>query len=373
MKQFFAVEEVSVTNPNQSLSQDEQRAWDLLQSTTKRVGSRFETGLLWKQDDIELPDSYPLVLRRLRCLEKRMERNPQLKESIHQKIEEYLDKGYAYKADMEELLHTDPRKIWYVPLGAVSNAKKPGKVRIICDARAQIEGVSLNSVLLKGPDLMTSIISIIFGFRLYKVAVSADVQEMFHQLLIRSADKHAQRFLWRSNPSEQPQIYIIDNVWATCSPASAQFVKNLNAKEHSHRYPEASDSIINCHYVDDYLESFESEEEAKRIAAEVRLIHRNGGFNLRGWISNSEHVLQSLEDKEPMGEATIKNLNLIDSDRSERILGMLWNPKTDELSFSTQMSEEVRKLISDDCRPTKRQILRCVMTLYDPLGLLAPF
>lgn len=52
---------------------------------------------------------------------------------------------------------------------------------------------------------------------------------------------------------------------------------------------------------------------------------------------------------------------------------MLWSPSTDELSFSTQMSEEVQALIQTTTQPTKRLLLRCVMTLFDPLGLLSPF
>lgn len=68
-----------------------------------------------------------------------------------------------------------------------------------------------------------------------------------------------------------------------------------------------------------------------------------------------------------------KQINLNDGVKTERVLGMLLIPSTDELSFSALMSEEVQTLIRTVTRPTERQVLRCVMTLLDPLGLLAQF
>ncbi|XP_055522992.1 uncharacterized protein LOC129717172 [Wyeomyia smithii] len=371
MKQFFATEEVSV-EPKPGLSEEEERAQMILETTTKRVGERFETGLLWKQDNFTLPNSYPMALRRLECLERKMNRCPDLKENLHRQITEYQSKGYAHKATPAELTNADPRRIWYLPLGAVTNAKKPGKIRVIWDAAATVNGVSLNSVLLKGPDQLTSLPGVLFRFRRFEVAVSADIKEMFHQIRIREADKHSQRFLWRSTPTEKPEVYLMDvaTFGSTCSPASAQYVKNLNAKNHSNQFPRATLAITDCHYVDDYLDSFKSSTEAQQVAKEVRLIHHNGGFVLRGWRSNNRHVLAELGE---VGTAACKSLVSAYSELIERVLGLLWTPHTDELSFSTQMSTEVQMLLSSGCRPTKRQVLRCVMTLFDPLGLLAPF
>lgn len=51
--------------------------------------------------------------------------------------------------------------------------------------------------------------------------------------------------------------------------------------EHAEQYPRAAEGILHCHYDDDYLDSFGTEEEAKKVAADVRQIHRNGGFHLR--------------------------------------------------------------------------------------------
>ncbi|XP_062537770.1 uncharacterized protein LOC134206091 [Armigeres subalbatus] len=195
---------------------------------------------------------------------------------------------------------------------------------------------------------------------------------MFHQIRICDEDKNSQRFLWRAQTSEEPTIYLMDvaTFGSTCSPASAQFVKNRNAEQHHELYPEAATAIVHDHYVDDYLASFGSEEEAAKVASEIRHVHGNGGFKLHNWRSNSSKVLEQLGEVQHESD---KQLCVPDGESSERVLGMLWSPTTDELRFSTQMSGEVQGLIRTATRPTKRQVLRCVMTLFDPLGLLSPF
>ncbi|XP_055604358.1 uncharacterized protein LOC129752608 [Uranotaenia lowii] len=371
VKQMFIIDDVgaAISKPQ---TEEDNRALAILEKTTKRVGDRFETGLLWAQDDVVLPDSYGMAKRRLECLERRMYRDERLKENLHKQVLEYVAKGYAHKATPKELQTADRNRIWYLPLGAVINPKKPEKVRVIWDAAAKVDGVSLNSQLLKGPDQLSSLLGVLFQFRLYRIAVSSDIKEMFHQIQIRPADKNSQRFLWRSDPSQKPDIYLMDvaTFGATCSPASAQYVQKLNAKQHEKQFPKAARSISTRTYVDDYFESFGDEEEAKSVAADLRTVQRNGGFILHNWRSNSTAVLEHLGVAENNED---KTLNWITEEKVARVLGMLWRPSTDELGFSTQMSVEVRELLRTESRPTKRQILRCVMTLFDPLGLLAPF
>ncbi|XP_053699354.1 uncharacterized protein LOC128746327 [Sabethes cyaneus] len=370
VKQFYEIEEIGSGNVTLR-SKEEQCALDLLAQTTVRVGQKFETGLLWKDPDVELPDSYTMALRRLECLERKMLRDPSLKANVLQQMQDFVKKVYIHKATTDELKEADPRRIWYLPIGVVTNPKKPGKIRIVWDAAAKVSGVSLNSVLMKGPDQLVPLLGVLFRFRQFKVAVCSDVKEMFLQIRMRATDKHAQRILWRTDTVHDPEIFLVDvaTFGSTCSPASAQFVKNQNAREHSDRFPRAADGILQSTYVDDYLDSFGSEEEACRISEEVRQIFRNGGFQLRNWISNSESVLQHLGETQA---AVSKSLTTTSND-AERVVGMLWDPLTDELSFSTRMSDEVHYLLENDKVPTKRQVLHCVMTLFDPLGLLATF
>ncbi|XP_065073807.1 uncharacterized protein LOC135697874 [Ochlerotatus camptorhynchus] len=54
-----------------------------------------------------------------------------------------------------------------------------------------------------------------------------------------------------------------------------------------------------------------------------------------------------------------------------RVLGMLWLTEEDALSFCAQMKDDIQQIVDSDSRPTKRQVLRCLMSFFDPLGLLS--
>ncbi|XP_058837183.1 uncharacterized protein LOC131693415 [Topomyia yanbarensis] len=371
VKDYFSMEDAGVQPPVVLESVEDTRAREIMERTTIRVGEQFQTGLLWRYDEIEFPDSYNMAVKRFECLERRMLRDPELAANLKKQIAEYQLKGYAHRATQKELALADPKRVWYLPLGVVTNPRKPGKVRLIWDAAAKVDGISLNSMLLKGPDQLSSLPGVLLRFRQYKVGVSADIREMFHQLLICEPDRHSQRFLFRSDPSRPVETYIMDvaTFGSTCSPASAQYAKNKNAEEFVARYPRAVEGIQRNHYVDDYLDSFESVDEAERVSRAVGAIHQKGGFHLRNWLSNSAEVLRGLNE-----EATnaSKNLCLSTTD-GDRVLGMLWQTTDDELRFSMNLKEEIQRVLNEDERPTKRQILKCLMGIFDPLGLLSVY
>ncbi|XP_062708422.1 uncharacterized protein LOC134288244 [Aedes albopictus] len=364
VKQYFTVENVGVSMDRSPESDEDKRARTLLEKTTRRVEGGFETGLLWRYEHVEFPDNYAMAARRLRCLEKRFAADPSLFENVQRQIAQYQQKGYIHEATEEELTTADPRRLWYLPVGIVRNPKKPNKIRIVWDAAATVDGVSLNSMLLKGPDLVQPLPDVLCGFRERKVAVVGDIMEMFHQLKIRLEDRYSQLFLWPGDPGNSPKTFVIDvaTFGSTSSPCSAQYVKNVNAVEHAEEYPRAAQAIVRRHYVDDYLQSFDSEEEACQVVEEVKLVHRRGGFTIRNWLSNSSTVLRRVGETEETASMKIVSEN----SQIERVPGMQWKAIEDVLVFSSEI--DVETVI-----PTKQSILRCVMSQFDPLGLLSHF
>jgi len=81
---------------------------------------------------------------------------------------------------------------------------------------------------------------------------------------------------------------------ATCSPTTAQFVKNKNAEEFRRDYPKAYTAITEKHYVCDYLDSASTEAIATQRIRDVVEVHKQGGFKIRTWASNSSTVLSSI-------------------------------------------------------------------------------
>ena len=174
----------------------------------------------------------------------------------------------------------------------VVNPNKPGKLRLVFDAASKTGGRSLNDALLSGPDLLRPLPKFLFGFRERRIAFGADIAEMFHQVQIREADRDSQRFLWRTNQSQPPDVFRMKSMTfgATSSPSSAMFVKNHNAHSHPQTSPRLQTAIVQRHYMGDYLDSTDTVEEAIALSADVIRIYKDGGFVIRHWTSNHHYA-----------------------------------------------------------------------------------
>ena len=74
----------------------------------------------------------------------------------------------------------------------------------------EYNGNSLNKALLTGPDLLNSLVGIILWFHNYRVAFSADIEAICHQVWVNSDDADALRFLWLENFNSWETWYMSD-------------------------------------------------------------------------------------------------------------------------------------------------------------------
>lgn len=363
MRDHFALESLCV-DKKKSYTEAERRALTQLEENTRALpAGGYETCLLWKEDDPRPPDNYSSTMKRLELLEKKLDKNEAMKTRYNAQMQVLLDSGYAEEAPREK-----NEKIWYLPHFAVINPQKPEKLRIVHDAAARTRGTSLNDMLLPGPDLLQSLPGVLMRFRQHAVAVSADIKDMFMRVHIREEDRDMQRFLWRGDRRAGPPTeYRMKSVifGATSSPCTAIYVKNSNAERYKDIYPEAAEAVVRNHYVDDYLASYETEEEAVRISTEVNKIHHFANYDLQKWTSNSRIVLAQLSSSEA------EDPRLLQLDPG-KLLGMVWHPEDDTLSFNLNKHRIPEAILSGERTPTKREALRTVMSIYDPLGLATP-
>ena len=161
-------------------SREDARALEMLEKTVKHCGDRYEVGLLWKDENVELPKNRVMAEKRLESTERMLKRNNEVSEKYCQIIEDYVSKGYARKLTKAEIESSESKE-WFLPHHPVLNPNKPGKVRIVMDAAAKHQGISLNDNLLIGPDLLNSLVGVLLRFREFPVAIAADIEAMFLQ------------------------------------------------------------------------------------------------------------------------------------------------------------------------------------------------
>ncbi|XP_058840055.1 uncharacterized protein LOC131695549, partial [Topomyia yanbarensis] len=281
---------VNITKPDTPLlSKEDERAQQILATISQTNGGHYVTPLIWKYDDFRLPNSKPVALKRHHCLKTRMQKEPELAAVVRAIIDDYRRKSYIRKLTENEKKEMGSQRQWYIPIFPVFNPNKPGKTRIVWDWAAKTNGVSLNSMLLKGPDQLVPLNDILYKFRENKVGISGDIKEMFLQVLIAKKDQYCQLILWKENDTDQSPSTFVTQVMtfgACCSTNCAQYIKNLNANKYAAHYLRAAEAIIKRHYVDDMLDSVETEEEAIQLAKDVRFIHAQAGFEIRNWLSN---------------------------------------------------------------------------------------
>lgn len=96
------------------------------------------------------------------------------------------------------------------------------------------------------------------------------------------------------------------------------------------------DAILDNFYIDDYLDSFDTKEEAIETSENVITTLKTGGFRLTKWISNDQEILSAL----PSAELSPSSINLDLEDTSiKRVLGILWNPRKDSLQIKVSNRE----------------------------------
>lgn len=80
---------------------------------------------------------------------------------------------------------------------------------MVFDPSAKCQGISLNDVLMTGLNLMNNLVGVLMIFRLEKIAVIADLQQMFYRFLVHPSHRDYLRFVWCENNVIQPNHWLI--------------------------------------------------------------------------------------------------------------------------------------------------------------------
>lgn len=148
---------------------------------------------------------------------------------------------------------------------------------------------------------------------------------------------------------------------ATDSPSCANFCLKRAAEDSKGRFSdEAVNAVNKVFYVDDFVKSIRTVNEASSLADEVTCLLSRVGFRRTKWKSNNREVLTKIPEEEqatPTLDLDLENLPL------ERTLGVQWDMKKDVFLFKVREPHQP---------PTKQGTLSAVSSLWDSLGFVCP-
>ena len=191
---------------------------------------------------------------------------------------------------------------------------------------------------------------------------------MFLQVQVPKRDKSCLRFLWRPTMNEPVQIYEYQRhvFRAKSSPTCANYALKRVAINNDDEFTIPANTIQNNFYMDDFNKSVETSEEAIEVFKQLQPLLSEHGFEQKKWITNSDVVTNAiLEDLRSISNT--KQVKVEPGKEGSSVLGLQWTIINDSLQVCRGTSKKVETSI------TQRKILSLFPSVFDLLGLFAPF
>ena len=341
---------------------DQQSVYDEFKEQLSRSDEGwYETGLIWKQGHGPLPSNEHGSLKRLDNLVKKLRRDPNLMNEYDEIIQNQVAEGVVERVTSEPV-----GKEFYLPhKPVVRESAESTKTRIVFDASAKANDKcqSLNDCLETGPPLQNILWDVLVRNRLKPVALAGDLKKAFHQIRIRPEHRDVLRFHWVKE--EKSEIEVLRFTRALFGLVQSPFLLGATLKRHleslKERYPNEVAEIEKCLYVDDVITEGDTKEEVLDLKETTVAIFEEAKFELHKWHSN-ESVLEAKSEPDDGKQSYAKDQLGVKAGET-KLLGLPWNKNNDTISvtFPQPIAET-----------TKREMLRFLASIYDPLGLVSP-
>ena len=148
------------------------------------------------------------------------------------------------------------------------------------------------------------------------------------------------------------------------SPTCANYALQQAGKDFKDEFPKASEMIERNFYMDDLVKSVSNIQDAQKHYRQIVSVKSKSWFALKKWASNKPEVLEKI----PEEDCAVSDFDSLDSEHeTSSIIGLEWIILKDILRACIGSDRQIPEHV------TQRTILSFVSSVFDPLGLLAPF
>lgn len=251
----------------------------------------WDTRYPWMQDPAILPYNRSGLESVFLRPEKQLKSVPEWQSIYAAQVHDMVERRAATKLT-REVIDSWNGPIWYVShLVAPNPHSTTTPVRLVWNSSQKFKGLSMNDLLLKGPDVLNPIRAVLLRFRKGVFAALGDIKKMYNSVWLEEREVHLHRFLWRDTQEEEIGEYAITRVNIGDRPAgciaqlamreTARLAKFAHLREERRVLEEDS-------YVDDILTSQNDQERLNEIINGLEEILTAGGFALKPWVRSGQ-------------------------------------------------------------------------------------
>ena len=315
------------TSETQQLSVIEQKELQVIRNNLKfdPINNKWKTQYPYKCDPGILKSNRQHLVNMLMKTENRLKRNKTDCERYCEQFNSFI-KRVIFKEIEEDELNAYQGPISYISHHEVfkeDSASTP--IRIVVNSSLKFKGISLNDILMKGPNSLNDLFAVQLRFRTYPCALVGDIEKMYHSISTTEIERHLKL-------EESPKTYGIETVTFGDKPAAS--ISAVAIQQTAELYKDidegAAQKIKSDMYVDDLATGGENIIEVNMLKKNIEQILEKGGFRMKGFAMS--------------GDTAKETLQLLGTGEMGRILGIGWDLTKDEFAVKIRfnMSKKVK-------------------------------
>ena len=356
------------------LSKEEQRAKASMEKNLELdpIRHKWRTPYLYKCDPEVLEENKNQVEKITAKQEDRLIKEGRGKQ-YNEQFDDFVARGVFRELTQQEQEQYKGKAFYVTHHAVLKEESSSTPMRLVTNSSLKFKGLSLNDILVKGPNTLNSCYGIQLKFRCHPIAIVCDISKMYHQVETTLVERHLRRLLWRHlDTSAEFKCYGIETVNFGDRPAAAivTIAVRRTAEIYKDVNPTAARAIIDDIYMDDIVTGADNKEKTDSLKEGISKILPKGGFKEKGFVMS--------------GDTLDEALKLLGSGELGRVLGMGWEPGGDvfkvkvriNITVKLQSGKKERDLEREEIpsiikiKITLRMLVSVTNSCYDPIGLL---
>ncbi|XP_034938592.1 uncharacterized protein [Chelonus insularis] len=202
--------------------------------------------------------------------------------SLDQQCEDFFKSTHSRHSSgryIEELGHMRPAPThnqdsqdihpYFLPhYGVLRPSSTTTELRVVFNGSSPSStGVSLNDITYTGAKIQLDIFDVLLWVRQHQYVFATDITKMYRQIMVHHEDWKLQQILWLDNHNKIIPYQLTTVTYGTRSaPYLAVRVLLQLVEDEGHKYPKATQTIIEGRHVDDIFGGADSPEELIQVA-----------------------------------------------------------------------------------------------------------